>query len=212
MAQSSFPFENIDTTEAQYSALFANLQDTGVKGVPGDGNLLVTGDSSGMQVRVAAGDAFIRGFYYQNSIQATVTLAAAPTTGQSRIDSIVLTLDTVANSILLAVVQGTAATTGAQVAPTLTQSTTGIYQLLLAQVLVTGGASVITAGNVTDSRTFMGTRFQYWTTATRPTAPTFGTTGFNQTLGYHEYWDSTVSAWKQLGGGDLSGTFLLMGA
>ena len=212
MAQASFPFENVDTTEAQYSALFTNLQETGVKGVPGDTNLLVTGDSSGMQVRVAAGEAFVRGFYYQNTSQATVTVATAPTTGQSRIDSIVLTLDTTANSILLAVVQGTAAVTGSQVAPTLTQTTTGIYQLLLANVLVTGGVSTITAGNVTDIRTFMSGRFGIWTTVTRPTTLTANQTiGYNSTLGWVEMWNG--SAWVSLAATtDFTPSFLLMGA
>jgi hypothetical protein len=212
MAQASFPFDNVDTTEAQYSALFTNLQETGVKGVPGDTNLLVTGDSSGMQVRVAAGEAFVRGFYFQNTSQATVTLAAAPSTGQSRIDSIVLTLDTSINSITLAAVTGTAAATGSQVAPTLTQTTTGIYQLLLANVLVGPNVITITAGNVTDIRTFMSGRFGIWTSATRPTTLTPNLTiGYNSTLGYIETWNG--SAWVSLAASlDFTPNFLLMGA
>lgn len=194
MAQSSFPFENLDTNETQFSQWATNFQKTGVKGIPGDTNLLVLGDNSGMQVRVNAGEAFVRGFYYYNSLQATVVIPAAPSAGLSRIDSIVLNLDVVANSIVLAVVSGTAATTGTQVAPALTQTTTGIYQLLLANVNVTGGASSILSTDVTDWRTFMGNQIGVWTTATRPAGPVANLTiGWNSTINAHEVWNG--SAW-----------------
>jgi hypothetical protein len=62
----------------------------------------------------------------------------------------------VANSILLAVVQGTAAVT--PVAPTLTKTTAGIYELLIANVEVTPASAVIDAGDVSDER-FIFERF-----------------------------------------------------
>ena len=207
MAQSSFPFENVDVSETDFGKWASNFQDYGVRGVPGDTNLQVTGDNSGMQVRVAAGEAFVRGHYYVNSAQATVTLDTA-NASSPRIDAIVLELDLSANSVLLKAVQGTAA--GSPTAPTLTQTTTGVYQLLLAYVSVAAAATSIVAGNVTDLRTFMGQRVGIWTTATRPANPTAkATIGFNTTLGYHEYW--TGSAWSSLAP-DTTSPFMLMGA
>ncbi len=207
MAQLSFPFEDVDVSEVQFGAWASNFQQYGVKGVPGDSNLLVTGDNSGMQVRVAAGEAFIRGHYYQNTLQETVALTAANASLPRR-DAIVLELDITLNRIILKAIAGTPA--ASPVAPTLTQTASGIYQLLLATVLVGAAATSIVAGNVTDARTFMGQQVGIWTTATRPASPvTNSTIGYNVTLGYHEYW--TGSAWSPISP-DQTSPFLLMGA
>jgi hypothetical protein len=160
-----------------------------------------------MQVRVAAGEAFVRGHYYQNTAQATVTLGTANATNP-RIDAIVLELDLSLNKIALKAVQGTAA--ASPTAPTLTQTTTGVYQMLLAYVSVAAADTSITAGEVTDARTFMGQRVGVWTTATRPANPVAkATIGYNTSLGFHEYW--TGSAWSALVA-DTASPFLLMGA
>ena len=195
MAQTSFPFENADTNEGQYSQLFRRLQVTGVSGAPSTTDLKVTGDSSGMSVKVAAGYAIVRGHMYKSDAQVTLTIGAS--TSNPRIDLAVLTLDPTANTIVLAIVAGTAATS--PVAPSLTQSDEGVWQFPLAQVLVPASATTIAAGNVTDVRAFIGTQFGRWTTATRPTNLTnapliIGTAGFNTTSATPEYWDGT--AWQ----------------
>lgn len=207
MAELSFPFEDVDVSEVQFGAWASNFQNYGVKGIPGDSNLLVSGDNSGMQVRVAAGEAFVRGHYYQNTTQATVTLTAA-NASLPRIDAIVLELDITLNRIILKAVAGTAA--ASPVAPTLTQTTSGIYQLLLGYVSVAASATSIVAGNVTDARSFMGKPVGIWTTATRPAnATAWVTIGYNSTLGYHEVWNGT--SWTPLVETPTS-PFLLMGA
>lgn len=197
MAEVSFPFENVDTSESQFGQWASAVAGSeGVNGVPGDTNLLVSGDDSGLQVRVAAGTAVVRGTFYQNTIQATVPIVSAGT--QTRIDAIVLELDLGANSTLLRAVQGTPVVSN-PVAPTLTQ-TAGLYQMLLAYVTIPNNTTSITAGMVSDRRTFMGQRVGVWTTATRPTTGLLPniTLGYNTTLGYHEVWNGT--AWRIFSG------------
>jgi hypothetical protein len=152
MAQSAWPFENIDTSESQFSQWARNIGE-GVKGSSGGTELKAYGDSSGMQVKVPAGFAMVRGHYYSNTALETLTIAAAHAT-LARIDSVILELDPSANTILLTVLTGTAASTPA--APTLTQTDTGVYQIRLANVAVAAAATTISAGNVTDTRTFLG--------------------------------------------------------
>lgn len=207
MAQTSWPFENVDTSETQFSQFFRTLQDTGVVGVPGGTNLLVSGDNSGLQVRVAAGQAVVRGFFYDSTAQETIAITAVGT--NTRIDAIVLELDPTANSILLKAVAGTAVASS-PVAPTLTQSSTGVYQMLLGYVTIPNNATSITSGMVSDNRTFVGNRLGAWTTATRPATPFVSQTGYNFTLGYHEFY--TGSTWSPLGVSSDPSPFMLMGA
>jgi hypothetical protein len=113
------------------------------------------------------------------------------------------------NGVTLKAVPGAAVLSG-PTAPTLTQTTSGIYQMLLAYVTIPNNTTSITAGMVTDLRRFMGKRIGIWTTATRPTNPTAQhTIGFNNTLGIHEVWNGT--AWVAFAP-DLPSQFLLMGA
>ena len=90
MAITSWPFENADTTEGQFSQLFRELQDTGVVGSFGDASLRVTGDSTGMQVKAAAGSAFVRGFFLQST--AVETIQIQPASAQPRVDRVVARL------------------------------------------------------------------------------------------------------------------------
>lgn len=187
MAQTSYPFDNANTTEAQYSQLFRRLQANGVWGSPSDNALRVTGDSSGMNVKVATGYAIIRGHVFNVSATQTLTITAAA--ANPRIDTVVLRLNPAVNSIVLAVVAGTAAVS--PVAATLTQTEDGIFELPMAFVSVAANATTIAPANVTDNRTFLGTQFRVWTTATRPTSPGIPTVGLNTTLGAPEYWNGT---------------------
>ena len=150
MAQTSWPFENIDTSETQFSQWARNIGE-GVK-TGALNELEVFADSTGMQVKVKSGQAMVRGHYYQNTAQETVTLTAADLTNP-RIDTIVIELDPSANTILLKAVAGTPALTPAPTAPIQTDS--GIYQYKLAQVLVDAAATTIAAGKVSDYRTYL---------------------------------------------------------
>lgn len=151
MAQSSFPFESIDTSETQFSQWARNIGE-GVKGSLAGTELKVTA-GTGLQVAVAAGQAMVRGHYYVSTASENLTIGAAHATNP-RIDSIVLTLDPSANTIVLAVVAGTAASS--PVAPTLTQTDAGVYQYQLATVLVPATATSVST--ITDTRTFLGSK------------------------------------------------------
>lgn len=176
MTQSSFPFQAVDTTETQFSQWGRHIVSggrSGVNGVPGDSNLLVSANSSGMQVFVSAGQAMVRGHYYISTASETLTISAANTS--PRIDSIVLKLDPAINSIVLQVVAGTPATS--PIAPTLTQTDSAIFQFKLADVRVEASTTTIDASKVTDKRSFM---LDVWTTAERPTG-ILGLVGYNST-------------------------------
>ena len=176
MAQTSWPFQAVDTTETQFSQWARHIASggrSGVNGIPTGTDLKVTANSSGMQVFVAAGQAMVRGHFYASTASETLTIGAANT--NPRIDSIVLKLDPSVNTIVLQVVAGTAATS--PVAPTLTQTDAAVYQFKLADVRVEANATTIDAAKVTDFRQFV---MDIWTTANRPTG-FLGLTGFNVT-------------------------------
>lgn len=208
MAQTSFPFENTDVTETQFSRWARNFQDFGVKGIPGDDNLKVTADGTSMTLTVLPGQAFIRGHYYISNENELIQILEAEA-DKTRIDAIVLELDPVGNTILLKVVRG-AEVTSSPSAPALTQLDTGVYQMLLAYVRISANATTLAANKITDLRTFMGQRIGIWTTSTRPADPVANLTfGYNTTIGYHEVWNGFEwNAFKP----DQPTPFLLMGA
>jgi len=189
MAEQSFPFENIDTTESQFSEWATNFQETGVQGSPTGTELGITVTGSDLNLTVASGQAFIRGHYYINTDDLVLAVTSAGT--NTRIDIVVVELDPEANTIVTKIVSGTAVASD-PVAPTLTQSATGIYQLPIATLTIPNSTVVITSGMLVDTRTFMGNRIGIWTTATRPANPTaYQTLGYNTTLEYHESWNGT---------------------
>ena len=190
MAEQSFPFENIDTTESQFSEWATNFQETGVQGSPTGTELGITVTGSDLNLTIAAGQAFIRGHYYINTSDLVLPVTSAGV--NTRIDIVVVELDPEANTIVTKIVSGEAVSAD-PVAPTLTQSATGIYQLPIATLTIPTSTVVITAGMLVDTRTFMGNRIGIWTTATRPTDPTdYQTIGYNTTIGSHESWNGTA--------------------
>jgi len=190
MAEQSFPFENIDTTESQFSEWATNFQETGVQGSPTGTELGITVTGSDLNLTVAAGQAFIRGHYYINTSDLVLAVTSAGT--NTRIDIVVVELDPEANTIVTKIVSGEAVSAD-PVAPTLTQSATGIYQLPIATLTIPASTVAITTGMLVDTRTFMGNRVGIWTTATRPANPTaYQTLGYNTTIESHESWNGTA--------------------
>jgi len=150
MAQTSWPFESIDTSETQFSQWARNIGE-GVRDNALN-ELLPFGDSSGMIVKVSSGQSMVRGHYYSSTATESLVIATADPTNP-RVDNVVLELDPAANTILLKVVAGTPS--GSPVAPTLVQTDSGIWQQLIAWVNVAAAATTISAGNVVDKRTFL---------------------------------------------------------
>lgn len=186
MAQTSWPFQAVDTTETQFSQWARHIASggrSGVNGIPTGTELKVSANSSGMQVFVAAGQAMVRGHFYASTASETLAIDSANTS--PRIDSIVLRLDPSANSVVLAVVKGTPA--ASPVAPSLTQTDAAIFELKLADVRVDASVTTIDSNKVTDTRQFL---MDIWTTANRPVG-FLGLTGYNTTTGQLESFNGT---------------------
>ena len=95
MAQTSWPFENIDTSETQFSQWARNIGE-GVK-QNALNELEPFADSTGMRVKVKSGQALIRGHYYQSSVEEVIAVTASDPTNP-RIDILILELDPSANN------------------------------------------------------------------------------------------------------------------
>lgn len=191
MAITSWPFAAQSTTETQFGQLFSAQNEFGVSGQPSSTDLKVTGDSTGMNVKVAAGFAIVRGFAFYSTAIETLTIAAAST--NPRIDLVVLRLAPASDSITLAVVAGTPAVS--PVAPTLTQNTAangGIYEMEIGRVTVGANVVTIAAGVVSDTRPFLGTPVGRWATVSRPTSPKVGHLGYNTTTSTWEFYNGST--------------------
>lgn len=205
MAVSSYPFDDQDTTETQYSQLFRELQDSGVADTFGGTGFAVSANAAGMRVFAQAGFALLRGHAILSSDTETVPIEAPD--AATRIDRIVLRLDPVQNGIRFAVVRGVP-NAGP---PALTQTDTGIFELPLARVQVDPGIGSISADKVTDDRRYVGSRIGAWTTATRPSAPRLSRLGLNVNSERWEYWTGTTwadlaptVAWSTIAGRPLT--------
>lgn len=117
-----------------------------------DNELECYGDSSGRQVKVKTGQAWVRGHWGEVTSEKTIPISANAS-GNPRIDRVVVRADFVANTVSIEVVEGTPAVSPS--APALTQSATR-WEVSLAQVAVANGATSIAAGDVTDERTLVG--------------------------------------------------------
>jgi hypothetical protein len=150
MAQLSWPFESIDTSETQFSLWARNLGE----GIIADRGFELEpfADSSGMNIKVKTGQSLVRGHFYDNTAQETLTIANADLTNP-RIDLVVLRLDPTANSIVLTVLPGTPDVSPAAPAPTQTDG--AVYDQIIAEVLVPAAAATIAPGDVTDLRTIL---------------------------------------------------------
>ncbi|GEB46948.1 hypothetical protein MTE01_28930 [Microbacterium testaceum] len=191
MAMTAWPRVNEATTDAQYAELFDSVIGTGVRDST---ELRVDADSTGLNVKVAAGFAVVAGSAFLSTATETLTIGGNATTNP-RVDAVILRRDFSQSPavVRLVVKQGTAGTNAT--APALTQQRNGVYEELLGTVNVAAGAATITSANVTDRRSFLSSRVGVWTTAKRPTARV-GRIGFNTELSRWEGHDG--SAWGGL--------------
>lgn len=154
MTISYFPFDSgqgANTTEAQWGQMAQLWLNTGV--IKGKLNeLSVYADSTGMQAKVKSGQAWIQGYFFQTDAEIVMPISAADASNP-RIDRVVVRVDWTANTIALAVLQGTPAASPS--APAVTQNT-DLWEISLAQVRVNAAVSTIAAGNITDERIFVG--------------------------------------------------------
>lgn len=131
-----------------FAAYFASFIGNGVYAKPAS-NLKVTA-AGGFKVNVAAGKAWVNGYFYENTTAKTFTIDVENTSGQSRYDSIVLRLDLKNRKLTTGWKKGTASVS--PTVPVLTQNA-NVYELRLANIKVVGGSTAITQSNITDRRT-----------------------------------------------------------
>jgi hypothetical protein len=181
------PLTTVDTD--QFRDLFRLLISTGSIN---DASLLPYADSSGLNVKIAAGFAVVDGVAVRSTAVETRTIGAGSGGGLSRVDTLVANLDFSATPIIqFAVIAGTPAATGAT-APSLALSGTVVYRWPICDVNVSPTASTILAGNVVDRRSFTGEEVGLWTTGLRPAAPRVGRFGFNTTLNILEFYNGSL--------------------
>jgi hypothetical protein len=130
------------------SNYFVKLISNGVFATPA--NAMQVQENSGMNVQVSAGWAFINCKWLSNDAPYILTIDAADV-ALNRIDRVVVRLNSASDTrnITIAVVKGTPASS--PTAPALTRSG-GVYELSLAQVLITAGATSISQSAITDER------------------------------------------------------------
>ena len=153
MTEEYFPFDagaGSDTRESQWRKMARNFRGTGVfNGLLN--SLECYADSSGMQVKVKSGGAWVDGFYYGSDAEQILSIATAHAS-YGRIDRVVVRLDVVNNTVSVAVVTGTPS--GSPAVPALTQIATGIWETPIAKVTVDAGVVSIAAAKVTDERVY----------------------------------------------------------
>lgn len=104
-----------------------------------------------MTVRVLPGQAWINGYWYENSNDGDKVFTVQPAAGQykNRYDAIVVRLDLNERKMSVELKQGAEAKTPVKQSPS---RSGGIWELVLAYVLVKYGTSAITSELITDTR------------------------------------------------------------
>lgn len=151
-----FPYDSgagSNVTEDQWRKMAAWFRGNGVL-LGYLNSLAVTGDSTGMQVKLATGACWINGAYGENSTSVQTLPVTAAHSTNPRIDLVVARNRYNSNLIEWDVIAGTPA--GSPVAPTPTIDST-MYEIPLAYIAVGAAVSTITAGNVTDIRKYSDT-------------------------------------------------------
>ncbi|MEU6058010.1 hypothetical protein [Streptomyces sp. NPDC047097] len=148
MAESSRPFDGSPiATQEQWSRLARRWGLDGVHAEDASQPTLKVTGSGATTVSLAAGEAFVNGFYYRND--ATRTVNVAPNLGAvARVDMVILRCSMGAKSVTAQY------KTGGTQPPTLAADEAGIYEIPLAQCTVAAGSSIVTAANVQDKRWF----------------------------------------------------------
>jgi len=129
-----------------WAEYFASFIGNGVFPLPSTGLQVVV--SSGMDVTLKAGKAWINGYFYNNTGDLTVSLDTAD--GQlNRIDRVVIRWDLTNRTIISAV--KSSPFSASPTAPAL-QRDADIYELAVADIYVGAGVTAITQSNITDKR------------------------------------------------------------
>ena len=146
MTKRAFPLSDGDVSISEWTSMALYWMGTGR--IPGFLNdLRLFADSSGRQVKVTSGGAFVRGVYYDND-QVEIVPLAVNSSGNPRRDLITLRVDIsgVPSVVGVHVTEGVPAATPAK--PAIVNTST-IWEFELGSVLVPNAAVTIAAGDVT---------------------------------------------------------------
>lgn len=135
-----------------FAEYFANFLTDGI--FNGGTNCQVYAEGDDYVLRVKVGRAWIQGYYYALKDSERLLVPGAADPANDRIDRVVLRLDVgqAARSIFAAVKAGTPGAVPEPPALERDLTGTGVYELSLAQVLITAAAETIPALAVTDER------------------------------------------------------------
>lgn len=158
MAESSWPLPpNQIVSDTQYEQLIQGYTPSGVMGSPGDTTIITAPGSGTRIITVRLGKyALVRGhMWYSGTSDVNLASLAANASGNPRIDLVVLRYTRTGGAVTCAVVTGVPAASPTAPAPTQTLSTSGVFEIPIAQVLVASGATTITTGNITTRETYL---------------------------------------------------------
>lgn len=133
-------------TEEEFARYFSTFIGNGV--FAKSDALVVTSASSGMLVNISAGQAWINGYWYNNDAVIQKQLQSGDGI-LARIDIVVLRWSNSTRTIEVAVKQGTPAST--PTAPAV-ERTADVYELCIAYINVTRGATAISQSDIIDKR------------------------------------------------------------
>lgn len=196
MAQSSWPDpgstppRQID--DRQYELLSARHSDDGLYGVYTD-PAPVYADGTGMQVKIRAGlVGSVRGHGWTSGDEVVVLPVDSNSSGQPRLDRVVLRLDRSTWTVRAAVRKGTSGTA----LPALVRDAgpTGLWEAHLGQVTVPNGAVSIQAGNVVARPLYVGARVRQQHSGSRNPNPIPGEIGYDHDTGRWVGWNG--DAWR----------------
>lgn len=158
MAESSWPSvaggRVVD--DVQYEQMAVGYAADGVIGATTD-STVVYADSSGMQVKIRPNKTgLVRGRTWFSGATEFTKAIAANVSGSTRIDRVVLRLDRATWAVTVQVKQGTPGSGAPALTQVATGSSSGTYEVPLATVTITSGASSITAVMVTPEQRYIG--------------------------------------------------------
>lgn len=193
MAQDSWPSPAHNAravTDTEYEKIAARFSGDGVYGEPGDAAVVTAG--TGLSVNLRANVyASVRGHAWTSGTSTVNLPVTANSSGQTRVDRVVLRLDRATWTVRAAVKQGTPGLWP----PLLTQDTgdTGVYEVSLANVTLVSGANSVT---VARNELYVGVRIRPCTSTTRNPNPTPGEMCFETNTGRVRVW--TGDSWLGL--------------
>jgi hypothetical protein len=197
MAENSYPFYGVTTSENEFSAWVAALVGSGV--ISG----LAVAAGSGMSVDVAAGAALARGRYYENTATKNVAVTAAPVSG-TRKDAIILKVDFTTKTIVVTKKDGT--TAGGGTLPTLQQDNS-VWEIKLAEVTVAAGTISITGGMLAATASTLPVQvYSFAAVNDRPAPSESFALGLDVTTKIPYIWSSGAWSTLKVAVADLSGT------